>query len=137
MYKYIWLILGATFFLAVIQGNSSAMMCTSQHSEHQYAQASKDSVTHATKKPVVNVDNKVCPVSGEKIDERLKATYEYEGKVYNFCCPACIEEFKKEPAKYIKKIEQESQARFQEEIKKETKKETVPVLEPSGHGHMH
>jgi len=36
-------------------------------------------------KDIVDVGNKICPVSGEKIDEKMKATYEYEGKVYNFC----------------------------------------------------
>lgn len=51
--------------------------------------------------------NTICPVTGEKIDPQNKATYEYEGKIINFCCPACIEEFKKDPEKYIKKIDEE------------------------------
>jgi len=51
--------------------------------------------------------NKICPVSGDKIDEKNKASYVYGGKIYNFCCPACIEEFKKDPQKYIKKVEDE------------------------------
>ncbi len=55
----------------------------------------------------VDVGNKICPVSGEKIDEKTKATYEYKGKIYNFCCPMCIETFKKDPQKYIKKVEME------------------------------
>lgn len=53
--------------------------------------------------------NKICPVSGEKIEEKLKATYEYDGKVYNFCCISCIEEFKKDPGKYIEKVNEELQ----------------------------
>jgi YHS domain-containing protein len=56
------------------------------------------------------VGNKICPVTGEKIDEKTKATYEYKGKIYNFCCSMCIDEFKKDPEKYIKKVEQELQA---------------------------
>jgi YHS domain-containing protein len=55
----------------------------------------------------VDAGNKICPVSNEKITDKLKATYEYEGRIYNFCCPVCIEEFKKDPQKYIKKIEEE------------------------------
>jgi len=55
-----------------------------------------------------NVGNRICPVSGEKINEDTKATYEYEGKTYNFCCPMCIEEFKKDPGKYIKNIQKEN-----------------------------
>lgn len=60
-------------------------------------------------KKAVDAGNKICPVSGEKIDEKTKATYEYEGKIYNFCCPACIEIFKKDPQKYINKVEDEVQ----------------------------
>ncbi len=55
-----------------------------------------------------DVGNKICPVMGEKINEKTKATYEYKGKVYNFCCPECIDAFKKNPEKYIKKIGEEN-----------------------------
>ena len=58
-------------------------------------------------KKAENVGNKICPVSGEKINEKIKATYEYKGKIYNFCCAMCIDEFKKDPEKYIKKVEEE------------------------------
>ncbi|MFH1678037.1 MAG: YHS domain-containing protein [Candidatus Omnitrophota bacterium] len=63
-----------------------------------------------------NVGNKICPVSGEKIDEKTKATYEHKGKIYNFCCPMCLDEFKKDPEKYIKKVEEELQAESKEEV---------------------
>ena len=60
-------------------------------------------------KEAVNAGNKICPVGGEKIEEATKATYEYEGKIYNFCCAMCVDEFKKDPQKYIKKVEEEMQ----------------------------
>ena len=50
------------------------------------------------------IGNTICPVTGEKINDKAKATYEYQGKIYNFCCPMCVDRFKKEPDKYIKKI---------------------------------
>ncbi|MFN3481010.1 MAG: YHS domain-containing protein [Thermodesulfovibrionales bacterium] len=53
----------------------------------------------------VVVGNKTCPVSGEKIDEGSAVTYEYKGKVYSFCCEGCVEEFKKDPERYIEKME--------------------------------
>jgi len=62
--------------------------------------------TDATVK-AVDAGNKVCPVMGNVIDEKYKATYEYKGKIYNFCCPMCIEEFKKDLEKYIKIVEEE------------------------------
>jgi len=63
----------------------------------------------------------------------MKATYEYEGKIYNFCCPMCIDEFKKDPQKYIKKVNEELQA----ESKKETKKDKIIMSEPRISGGIH
>ncbi len=65
--------------------------------------------TKAEKTKAIEVGNMVCPVMGEKINPDYKATYEYEGKIYNFCWPGCLDEFKKDPAKYIKKVEEEMQ----------------------------
>ncbi|MFH1094225.1 MAG: YHS domain-containing protein [Candidatus Omnitrophota bacterium] len=65
----------------------------------------------------LEVGNKICPVTGEKVDEKTKATYEYQGKVYNFCCPVCIDEFKKDPDKYIKKVEEELKGAPEEKSK--------------------
>jgi YHS domain-containing protein len=75
-------------------------------------QEDKDSKAQANDQNV-EVGNMVCPVSGGKINEETKATYEYEGRVYNFCCAMCIDEFKKDPAKYIKKVEEELQTKVQ------------------------
>ncbi len=60
--------------------------------------------TEQVKKAEV-IGNEICPVSGEKIDEKMKQTYEYKGKIYSFCCPMCVEMFKKDPEKYIEKME--------------------------------
>ncbi len=58
----------------------------------------------ANAKTAVAVGNGLCPVTGEKIDKKSDVTYEYKGKVYRFCCRACIAEFKKDPEKYIEKM---------------------------------
>lgn len=43
-----------------------------------------------------------CPVSGKAID---KACFvDQDGKRVYFCCKNCIDEFKKEPAKFVKKL---------------------------------
>jgi len=55
----------------------------------------------------VDAGNKVCPVTQEKIDPQSNLTYEYQGTIYHFCCPACIPEFKKDPEKYIEVINKE------------------------------
>lgn len=62
----------------------------------------------------VEVGNKICPVSGNKIPapgekgEMGEAVqYEYNGKIYNLCCEMCIKDFKKDPEKYSKIAEEE------------------------------
>lgn len=45
----------------------------------------------------------VCPVTGEALTVDAKTTAaKYKGKVYYFCCPACLPSFKEDPAKYVK-----------------------------------
>jgi len=84
---------------------------------------STDERTKATaESKAVEAGNKICPVSGEKISDVVASgmtpvTYEYEGKIYNFCCSACIEEFKKDPQKYIKKVEEELKTESKEEMR--------------------
>ncbi|MBU1912041.1 MAG: YHS domain-containing protein [Candidatus Omnitrophica bacterium] len=74
-------------------------------------QESAAAASTASGSGAIDVGNKTCPVLGEPIDEASKATYEYKGKVYNFCCAGCIEAFKKEPQKYIDKVNQELESR--------------------------
>lgn len=69
-----------------------------------------DSGGQSTSEKAVDAGNKICPVTGVKINEKIKATVEYEGKIYNFCCAMCIDEFKKDPQKYIKIVEEELRA---------------------------
>ena len=46
-----------------------------------------------------------CPVMGGKINKEIYT--DYEGKRVYFCCKGCIGEFTKDPAKYVKKLEEE------------------------------
>jgi len=68
--------------------------------------------TSSEKAVAVNAGNNICPVSGEKVGQggMSPATYEYEGKIYNFCCAMCISTFKKDPEKYMKVVEDELKA---------------------------
>lgn len=70
----------------------------------QQTSLSRDVAQVAVKDPV-KVGNKICPVMGGKVDE--KVTYEYEGKIYNFCCPGCVDVFKNDPQKYVQKVEEQ------------------------------
>jgi len=56
-----------------------------------------------------------CVVSGEKLggDMGAPVIYIYKdpkikndpGREFRFCCPNCLKDFKKDPAKYLKKID--------------------------------
>lgn len=135
MYKKIFLFLIAGTLVFGISKLSFAMICGEHsgsqqlaqvHSEHEHGttEVAKDTAT----KESVNVGNKICPVSGEKIDEKTKATYEYKGKIYNFCCVSCVEDFKKDPQKYVKKIEEEK-------LQGKSKQEEDPSSESHQHSH--
>ncbi len=50
---------------------------------------------------------KTCIVSGEKLGEMGKPfAFVYQGREIKLCCPDCQKDFKKNPAKYVKKIEE-------------------------------
>ena len=44
-----------------------------------------------------------CPVMGGKIDKKVYA--DYKGKRIYFCCTGCVDEFKKDPEKFMKKMQ--------------------------------
>jgi len=49
---------------------------------------------------------KTCVVSDEKLGEMGDAyVFTYEGREIKLCCKSCLKDFKKDPSKYIKKIE--------------------------------
>jgi YHS domain-containing protein len=49
--------------------------------------------------------NKYCAVEGKDHEVDPKVTTVYKGKTIGFCCKDCIEEFNKDPEKYVKKME--------------------------------
>jgi len=47
-----------------------------------------------------------CPVSGDKLGEMGKPyVFVYKGQEVKLCCPNCKKDFDKDPAKYLKKIQ--------------------------------
>jgi len=49
------------------------------------------------------IKNSVCPVSEDDIVTGEAVMVEYDGKIYNLCCDACVKHFKKFPEKFAKK----------------------------------
>ena len=50
---------------------------------------------------------KTCVVSGEKLGGDMGDPYVFthDGKEVHLCCKSCLKDFKKDPAKYMKKLE--------------------------------
>jgi len=46
-----------------------------------------------------------CPIEGGKVNKNLYT--DYQGRRIYFCCPDCPGAFKKNPEKYVKKLEKE------------------------------
>ena len=47
-----------------------------------------------------------CPVSGEKLDSMGNPyVFVYQGQEVKLCCSGCKKDFDKDPAKYLKKIQ--------------------------------
>lgn len=52
-----------------------------------------------------------CVVSGDKLGEMGKPyVFTYEGREIKLCCKSCYKDFKKDPAKYIKKLDEAEKA---------------------------
>jgi YHS domain-containing protein len=97
--KLIAVMTAAVIGMAMYGGSGSAFA----HEGHDHdVAASPAGSDEAAKK------GKLCPVSGEEIDQPGKYTYEYKGKVYNLCSAGCVEEFKKDPEKYIRKMKEDA-----------------------------
>lgn len=78
---------------------------TGHHEHGNKAAIGQDSASEKAKGNATVAE--VCVVSGEEIDEKTKISHEYKGKSYSFCCSECLEDFKKDPEKYIDKMKAE------------------------------
>ena len=54
---------------------------------------------------VVEVGNKYCPVSGDKVSG--KHFVDYQGKRYGLCCEMCKKKFLKNPEKFIAEMKEQ------------------------------
>jgi len=64
-----------------------------------------DSTSSADAKPKPDM-LKTCPVSDDKLGEMGDPyVFVYKGQEVKLCCPNCKKDFEKDPAKYLKKIQ--------------------------------
>ena len=70
------------------------------------------------------VAQKTCPVMGGEINKEIYA--DHDGKRVYFCCESCIDEFKKDPQKYLSKLEERGEK--PEVIEAAVPQKTCPVM---------
>ena len=88
------------FFLMLVLGLGLILL-----PQNTFAEEGHDH-TGAADSALEEVGNPACPVSGEKIGEMGEVVkYEYNGKIYNLCCPMCKKDFDLDPEKFSKKAE--------------------------------
>jgi len=57
------------------------------------------------KSGAAQTEQTICPVMGGPVS---KNTYvDYGGRRVYFCCPSCAAEFKKDPGKYLRKLDEQ------------------------------
>lgn len=84
-------------------------------------QPSQDAVAAGKKAKPYPLD--FCLVSGEKFEGSEMKPFEmvHEGQTIKFCCKNCVKDFKKEPKKYLTKLEEEVKKQAEAKAKKEKK----------------
>lgn len=81
----------------------TGLRAADEHKDHKHDEA-KAGQKDAKAKPY---PLEKCIVSGEKLGEMGKpVVMVYQGQEIKFCCRDCVKKFHKEPAKYLKLIEE-------------------------------
>jgi hypothetical protein len=101
---------GLVFILAVFSGTSISALANESHHEDSSA---------TTAEAKADYPLSTCVVSGDKLEggdmgPPIDYVYKQEGKpdrLVRFCCKGCIKDFKKDPAKYLKKIDDAAAAK--------------------------
>jgi YHS domain-containing protein len=95
---------GAILSLVILVSIAAYVSAEDMKGADSKAPASKPATTTtapATQKAANGAINQFCAIEKDnKIDPNGK-TYTYNGKVIGFCCDDCIDEFKKNPEKYM------------------------------------
>ncbi len=106
---------GLVFLLAVFAGIGAPAFANEGHHHED------SSATPAEAKAGYPLST--CVVSGDKLESGdmgppIDYVYKQEGKpdrLVRFCCKSCIKDFKKDPEKYLKKIDEAAAAKAKEE----------------------
>jgi YHS domain-containing protein len=79
-----------------------------------------------------------CVVSGEKLggDMGEAVKYDHNGREVRFCCKGCIDTFRKDPDKYLNKLDEAAKAKAGKDASaKAPDTTTPPAKKEAGHEH--
>ena len=130
-----------TAVLGIIIG--AAPLYAQMHEEHDHrgsTMENKHIISDDQKETVsVEIGNKICPVSGEKVGGAMgdPVKFEHNGKIYNLCCTMCAKDFEKDPEKYIKIVEEEMKLYKEGRAGHDEESEEGHEYEAGGHDHDH
>ena len=87
------------------------------HGDHK-AEAGKEHAAEPAKPGVKAYPLDTCIVSGEKLGEMGKpVVFEYKGQEIKLCCKSCRKKFDKDPAKFLKQMEESAKKPAAEPVK--------------------
>jgi len=81
---------------------------TGRMAGHEAMQMGESPGAAAPSAAATEIAQKACPVTGDPIDPKVYTDYN-DRRVY-FCCSACETTFKKDPAKYLKIVDDQIKA---------------------------
>ena len=103
VFTYVGLLLTPPLSAAEVPGHAEH-----DHGDHK-AEAGKEHAAEPAKPGVKAYPLETCIVSGEKLGEMGKpVVFEYKGQEIKLCCKSCRKKFDKDPAKFLKQMEEDA-----------------------------
>jgi YHS domain-containing protein len=94
--------------IIVLVSGFAALALACQNCGCQLAKAGGPADEHAASQAAdaapVNAGNTICPIMGLAVSVDSPDKVEYNGKIYNLCCPGCKAAFLKDPQAALKKL---------------------------------
>lgn len=95
-------------FMALGVGAGAETRDGHQHADSESLEGWAIAEVEAGEEALVDVGNRICPVSGEKVGSMGPGVQvEHKGKIYHLCCAMCVEEFRNKIEKYTAIAENE------------------------------
>lgn len=96
---------GIVMVIVFASGCSEKKQESQAHMHESAIQFQEQEHTGMQEETKEGIAQKTCPVMGNLIDDK-NLYVDHDGRRIYVCCQSCVEEVKKDPEKYIKKLEE-------------------------------